>query len=98
MSILKKALERGLTPSNVISYLCLQIMRVNGALWGSLRLRLKALALGVRVEPGVSAHGPVGLMRWPGSNIHIGAGASLISSWPPSTPRCACAPLGRGPA
>ena len=76
--MLKKALERGLTPSNVISYLCLQIMRVNGALWGTLRLRLKALALGVRVEPGVSAHGPVGLMRWPGSNIRIGEGASLI--------------------
>ena len=33
MSMLKKALERGLTPSNVISYVCLQIMRVNGAFW-----------------------------------------------------------------
>ena len=56
MSILKKVLERGLTPSNVISYLCLQIMRVNGAFWGTLRLRLKALALGVQVGAGVSAY------------------------------------------
>ncbi len=93
MSILKKALERGLTPSNVISYLCLQIMRVNGALWGTLRLRLKALALGVRVEPGVSAHGPVGLMRWPGSNIRIGEGASLISSWRRATAATLYAPV-----
>lgn len=81
MSILKKVLERGLTPSNVISYLCLQIMRVNGAFWGTLRLRLKAIALGVQVGAGVSAHGPVGLLRWPGSRMSIGAGASLISSW-----------------
>lgn len=81
MSMLKKALERGLTPSNVASYLCLQIMRVNGALWGTLRLRLKAFALGVRVEAGVTAHGPVGLLRWPGSRMSIGAGSSIISSW-----------------
>ncbi len=81
MSVLKKALQRGLTPSNVISYLCLQIMRVSGAALGTLRLRLKAFALGVRVENGVSAHGPVGLLRWPGSSMNIGAGSSLISSW-----------------
>ena len=65
MSILKKVLERGLTPSNVISYLCLQIMRVNGAFWGTLRLRLKALALGVQVATGVTAHGPVGQAHCP---------------------------------
>ena len=93
MSMLKKALERGLTPSNVISYLCLQIMRVNGALWGTLRLRLKALALGVRVESCVSAHGPVGLMRWPGSTIRIGTGASLISSWRRATAAALYAPV-----
>ena len=93
MSMLKKALERGLTPANVISYLCLQIMRVNGALWGTLRLRLKALALGVRVEPGVTAHGPVGLLRWPGSGIRIGAGASLISSWRRATAATLAAPV-----
>ena len=93
MSMLKKALERGLTPSNVISYLCLQIMRVNGALWGTLRLRLKALALGVQVESGVSAHGPVGLMRWPGSTIRIGTGASLISSWRRATAAALYAPV-----
>ena len=93
MSMLKKALERGLTPSNVISYLFLQFMRVNGALWGTLRLRLKALALGVRVEPGVTAHGPVGLMRWPGSSIVIGTGASLISSWRRATAATLYAPV-----
>lgn len=81
MSILKKALERGLTPSNVITYLSLQVMRVAGGFLGILRLRLKALLLGVRVGPGVTAHGPVGLLRWPGSAIRIGAGVSLVSSW-----------------
>jgi len=81
MSILKKALERGLTPSNVITYLSLQVMRLAGGFLGILRLRLKALLLGVQVGPGVTAHGPVGLLRWPGSVIRIGAGVSLISSW-----------------
>ena len=81
MNILRKALQRGLTPSNIISYLCLESMRLWGAFWGTARLRCKAALLGVAVGPGTRAHGPVGLLRWPGGSIRIGARASLISSW-----------------
>ncbi len=85
---LAKALERGLTPSNVVSWLCLQAMRLSGRALGTLRLRCKARLLGVRLGAGVSAHGPVGLMRWPGSRIEIGEGVSIISSWRRSTAAC----------
>ncbi|AMD90928.1 acyltransferase [Desulfovibrio fairfieldensis] len=80
MNILRKALQRGLTPSNIISYVCLESMRLWGAFWGTVRLRCKAALLGVAVGPGTRAHGPVGLLRWPGGSIRIGARASLISS------------------
>lgn len=93
MSILKKALERGLTPSNVITYLSLQTMRVAGGFLGTLRLRAKALLLGVRTGPGVTAHGPVGLMRWPGSSISIGQGTSLVSSWRRATAAALATPV-----
>lgn len=76
MNILRKALQRGLTPANVTSYVCLQVMRIWGAFWGTLRLRCKAFCLGAAVGPGVRAHGPVGLLRWPGSTISIGANAA----------------------
>ncbi|WP_165177190.1 acyltransferase [Desulfovibrio sp. ZJ369] len=92
MNVLRKALQRGLTPTNVISYICLQTMRLWGAFWGTLRLRCKAFCLGVAVGPGVRAHGPVGLLRWPGSSIRIGAGASLISSWRRATAATLAAP------
>lgn len=93
MSILKKALERGLTPSNVVTYLSLQTMRLAGGIFGTLRLRAKALLLGVRLGPGVSAHGPVGLLRWPGSSMSIGQGSSLISSWRRASAAALAAPV-----
>lgn len=92
MNILRKARQRGLTPANVTSYVCLQIMRLWGVFWGTLRLRCKAFCLGVAVGPGARAHGPVGLLRWPGSRISIGAGASLISSWRRATAATLAAP------
>lgn len=58
MNILRKALQRGLTPSNIISYVCLESMRLWGAFWGTVRLRCKAALLGVAVGPGTRAHGP----------------------------------------
>lgn len=93
MNILRKALQRGLTPANVTSYVCLQVMRIWGAFWGTLRLRCKAFCLGAAVGPGVRAHGPVGLLRWPGSTISIGANASLISSWRRATAATLAAPV-----
>ena len=81
MELLRKALERGLTPANVLAWASLEAMRRFGAGFGTLRLRLKARLLGVELGRGVTAHGPVGLLRWPGGSIRIGAGVSLISSW-----------------
>jgi acetyltransferase-like isoleucine patch superfamily enzyme len=91
--LLRKALERGLTPANAASYICLEIMRIFGGFWGTLRLRLKAFILGVELGDGVTAHGPVGLLRWPGGRIRIGAGASLISSWRRTTAATVGAPV-----
>ena len=59
---LKKCLERGLTPSNVASYLSLKFLPILGSLWGTLRFRVKALLLGIKAGSGIRAHGPVGLM------------------------------------
>ncbi len=87
-SFLSKALERGLTPSNVLSWLSLKCMDVCGRALGTLRLHCKACLLGVRVGGGVRAHGPVSLMRWPGSRIEIGEGVSVISSWRRATACC----------
>lgn len=80
MNILRKALNKGLKPSNVISWLSLRIMTGFGGFWGTLRLRVKACILGVGVGPAVHAHGTVMLLRRPGSSINIGRGASLIGS------------------
>ncbi|MBR6467076.1 MAG: acyltransferase, partial [Desulfovibrio sp.] len=76
---LKKALARGLTPGNVASWLSLEAMRRFGAFFGTIRLRVKARLLGVKLGAGCTAHGPVGLLRWPGSSIEIGRNASFIS-------------------
>lgn len=92
MSLWRKIRERGLTPANIISYASLRIMQDGGRLLGTLRLRCKARFLGVRTGAGVSAHGPVGLMRWPGSSIEIGAGCSFISSWRRATAATVLAP------
>lgn len=93
MNILRKALQRGLTPGNVISYLSLECMRLWGVCFGTLRLRCKAALLGVSLGPGVRAHGPVGLLRWPGGSISMGAGVSLISSWRRATAASLTAPV-----
>lgn len=93
MEFLRKARQRGLTPANVVSYLSLQTMRVWGVFWGSLRLRLKAALLGVDTGSNVTAHGPVGLLRWPGSHISIGSKTSLISSWRRATAATLAAPV-----
>ena len=82
----------GLTPGNVISYLSLQHMYFWGKVLGTLRLRCKAVLLGVHLGQGVRAHGPVGLLRWPGSHIEIGDGVSIISSWRRSTACTLAAP------
>ncbi|MDR1776272.1 MAG: acyltransferase [Desulfovibrio sp.] len=91
--LLVKALERGLTLPNMASYISLETMRLCGGLWGTARLRLKAKILGVEVGAGVTAHGPVGLLRWPGGSIRIGAGVSLISSWRRATAATTGAPV-----
>ncbi|MBD5627022.1 MAG: acyltransferase [Desulfovibrio sp.] len=93
MDILRKALERGLTPANVASWASLEAMRVLGVGFGTLRLRLKARLLGVALGRGVTAHGPVGLLRWPGGKIRIGAGVRLISSWRRATAACLAWPV-----
>ncbi len=92
MSLWRKALERGLTPGNVVSYLSLQHMRFWGVVMGTLRLRCKTLLLGVRLGRGVRAHGAVGLLRWPGSRIDIGDDVSIISSWRRATACTLAAP------
>lgn len=88
MEFFRKCLARGLTPGNVISWLSLESMRVFGAAFGTLRLRLKAALFGIKLGKGVTAHGPVGLLRWPGGVISIGDNVSIISSWRRAT---ACA-------
>lgn len=93
MDIFRKALQRGLTPANVAAWASLESLRCFGVCWGTLRLRLKARLLGVELGPGVTAHGPVGLMRWPGGAIRIGAGVSLISSWRRATAACLAWPV-----
>lgn len=85
MSFLQKALERGLTPSNVTTYLAHKVMLGFGGAFGSLRLHLKAFCFGVHMGSHVTAHGAVSLMRWPGSHITIGNDVSFISSWRRST-------------
>ncbi|WP_165075485.1 MULTISPECIES: acyltransferase [unclassified Desulfovibrio] len=93
MDMLRKALARGLTPANVASWASLEAMRVLGVGFGTLRLRLKARLLGVALGRGVTAHGPVGLLRWPGGKIRIGAGVHLISSWRRATAACLAWPV-----
>lgn len=78
---LRKALERGLTLPNIVSFLSLEIMKYWGVTWGTARLRCKAKLLGVPLGRNVRAHGQVGLLRWPGSHIDVGSNVSFISSW-----------------
>lgn len=88
MNFFAKARERGLNLPNIVSWSSLECMRIAGKLTGTLRLRVKAALLGVELGRNVTAHGPVGLLRWPGGVIRIGANVSIISSWRRAT---ACA-------
>lgn len=81
MSFFQKARKAGLAPANIISWFSLEFMRIQGKTLGTARLRLKAALLGVELGRCVSAHGKVGLLRWPGGRIRIGDNVSLISSW-----------------
>jgi carbonic anhydrase/acetyltransferase-like protein (isoleucine patch superfamily) len=88
-----KAMRRGLSAGNIMSWLCLEGMRVFGTAWGTARLRCKAALFGVPVGRGTRAHGPVALMRWPGGRIRIGENVSLISSWRRATAATLAAPV-----
>ncbi len=92
MEFLRKCLERGLTPANVISWTSLEFMRRFGIAWGTLRLRLKARLLGVELGRNVTAHGAVGLLRWPGGRISIGDDVAIVSSWRRATACCLAFP------
>lgn len=93
MSFLRKALKAGLSPGNICSWLSLEMMRHSGVIFGSLRFYCKARLFGIRVGKEIRAHGPVGLMRWPGSKIIIGNKVSFISSWRRSTAACLAFPV-----
>lgn len=88
MEFLRKARARGLNFGNIVSWLSLSWLAWFGRIFGTLRLRLKARLFGISLGRNVSAHGPVGLLRWPGGQISIGDNVSFISSWRRST---ACA-------
>ena len=79
--LIRKILDRGLTLGNVLSYASWQCLRLSGGMLGLIRLKVKAFLFGVKVGRGVKSHGPVGLMRWPGSRIEIGDKVSIVSSW-----------------
>ncbi len=81
MEFLRKAKARGLNSGNIVSWLCHLWLNGFGRFFGTIRLRLKARILGVHIGRDVTAHGPVGLLRWPGGEISIGDKASFISSW-----------------
>lgn len=81
MNIFLKAKACGLTPANIISWLAQKILNKAGIVFGTLRLRFKAKLLGVELGSYVTAHGPVGLLRWPGGIIRIGDNVAIISSW-----------------
>lgn len=81
MNFFQKAVARGISPGNVISWLGITAMNFFGALLGTARLKFKAFIFGIKVGKKVRAHGKVGLLRWPGGKISIGNNVSIISSW-----------------
>ena len=81
MNYFAKARKYGLTPANIISWLSLQSMAHLGKWPGTIALHVKARLLGVQLGKNVVAHGPVGLLRWPGGHITIGDNTKIISSW-----------------
>ena len=92
-SLWRKACERGLSLGNIANYLSLTGMRLGGEILGTLALRLKARLFGISLGNGVTAHGPVGLLCWPGGRIAIGHNVHFISSWRRSTAATLYAPV-----
>ncbi len=84
----QKVREKGLNIPNILSFISLEFMRIWGVFFGTLRFYIKARLFGIKTGKRIRAHGPVGLMRWPGGKISIGDDVSLVSSWRRAT---ACA-------
>lgn len=81
MKFFQKAVACGLSPANILTWCSIKCMMVYGLLTGTLSLKIKAFLLGVKTGRNIRAHGPVGLIRWPGGRIYIGDNVSFISSW-----------------
>ena len=92
-SFLARARARGINPQNVIAYLSYRLMTGFGTALSTLALRTKAKLLGVDLGCGVTAHGPVSLMRWPGGTITRGDSVHFISSWRRATAATVFAPV-----
>lgn len=90
---LRKALDRGLSPTDYAAYAAIELQRRWSAFSGTASLRLKASLFGVTLGPGVVACGPVILGRWPGSRIVIGPCCSLVSSSRRATASTLAAPV-----
>lgn len=88
MNFFSRALKRGLTLPNILSWLCLATGNLWGSFWGTLGFKMKAALLGVKFGPNLRVHGRAAILRWPGGVITIGANVSIISSWRRAT---ACA-------
>lgn len=81
MLFLRKALARGLTPANVAAWFSITALNQWEEIYGTARLRVKAALLGVELGSGCKAWGKVGLIRWPGARLRLGANVSVVSSW-----------------
>lgn len=90
---IEKARDLGFTLQDVLSWAAIQVQRQFSASWGTIALRLKAYLWGIELGKGVKACGPVILGRWPGSQIRIGEGCSLVSSSRRSTASTLAAPV-----
>lgn len=76
----KKALSKGISLPNIISWACIYFSSILGKCWGTLILYIKAPLLGVKLGKGIKAHGRTGLIRWPGGYIEIGDNVAIVSS------------------
>lgn len=92
-NVIRKALARGLSLPNIISYCCIKGSAALSGWWGLARLRCKAALFGVQVGEGVRCAGPLILARWPGSVISIGKNCSFISTAQRATAATVFAPV-----
>lgn len=81
MNFFAKARQRGLSASNVMSWLGIRSQSIFSGIFGTFALRVKARLFGVKLGRNVTAYGPVCLMRWPGGRIEIGGNVQIVSSW-----------------